>query len=348
MFQLEDLLVDSCQALLSTPRHRPTFAAVAGSRWPRALVRRAVGAFQALALPQADGPQALLLIGLSAGTALDLLGAIPDWRRRFDLVAAWVWDCWEPWPAAARQLDHVFVPVPEQQDEVRRATGVPVTLLPLAADVLRQGSAALERPIDLISYGRISPLHHQAFTAHYNRPDAARIYLRMVSRGSREPPPSGPWEARADRSETELLYQLLRRSSASLCFDTLYPSDRRFPHSFVTLRWFDAIATGCAALGRRPTTPEADRLLDWEDATVELPEDARESLRFVEGFLGDAPRLAALRARNHAQALARHDWRHRLRDLLAALGLPLPTRLGHELEQLARRAVEVRGATSAT
>jgi hypothetical protein len=152
--------------------------------------------------------------------------------------------------------------------------------------------------------------------------------------------PDAPYEQRTDHADASLLYQLLRKSKASLCFDTLYPGMRYFPHSFVTLRWFDAFATGCAAVGKRPITPEADRLMPWPDASLDLPEDPERAADLLEDLFEDRARLTRIRLRNHYEALARHDWRLRIRDLLRQLGLPLPSRLTQELEQLERKTAE--------
>jgi len=122
-----------------------------------------------------------------------------------------------------------------------------------------------------------------------------------------------------------------------------YPGMRQFPHSFVTMRWFECGAAGCGIIGKRPTTPLADELLDWEDATIELPDHPQESVKFVEEILQDTSRLNSIHQRNYAENLARHDLRYRIKTMLEQLGIGLPERLVNELSQLKRRYNQISG-----
>ncbi len=140
-----------------------------------------------------------------------------------------------------------------------------------------------------------------------------------------------------------LLFKILRRTKIALAFDTMYPGMRQFPYSFVTLRWFECGGAGCAILGKRPTAPVADELLCWEDATIELPDDAQASVEFIEELWQDKPRLEATHKRNYAENLARHDWRLRIKLALDCLGVPLPARLVEELSQLKALHARVSG-----
>lgn len=346
VFQLENLIAEVCGATIVTPRATPLYRALMppGRRWVPGL-RRLIPAFETVELPERKGPEVLLLLAISA-PGLDLLNAIPNWRARFDTVAAYLFDCWGWYPSVARKLDHLFVPLPEPIEDLRRRIRVPVTLLPFGVDALQQGSASPERPIDILSYGRIPEKYHRALAERFHRVDSRRLYLRLVPRPMRRYP-QAPYEQRNDRFDPELLFHLLRRAAISLCFDTTYPGMRQFPFSFVTLRWFDAIATGCAIVGKRPSTSEADRLLNWQDATIEVPEDPLKAADFIDELLDDKPRLAALRLRNHHHALARHDWRLRLLDIFKSLGIETPAPLAAELLLLSKRAHNIPGEDAA-
>jgi hypothetical protein len=188
-----------------------------------------------------------------------------------------------------------------------------------------------------LSYGRIPAHYRAAFSAAFNEPKSGRLFLRTEAR-TPVTFTRGPLDRRADHADFQLLYRLLRSSKASLCFDTLYPGMRRFPHSFVTLRWFDAFATGCAVVGKRPVTPEADRLMPWRDSTLELPDDPHLAVEMLEALFDDTARLERIRLRNHYEALAHHDWRLRARGIFEDLSLALPSGLRGELDQLAERA----------
>jgi hypothetical protein len=341
LFALEDLLVQTCdgQLLIPTPREI--------TRWLherrrhsapllKKIIRRTKGFYNPLDdFPRSpDKPNVLVAI-VQHGANLEILSSIPNWRERFDLVVAYVFDAWAPeiYPQYARQIDHLFVPMPEIIDTLQNYFGIPVSLLPFGADVLTHSSGSLNRPFDLMSYGRIPREFDRKFAEKFNQPDSERIYYRSTPRRS-EDFPKASYEDRRDREDTMLLFHILRRTKLALAFDTMYPGMREFPHSFVTLRWFDCTATGCAVIGKRPTTPLADELLCWEDSTIELPDDPQESIEFIEELLKDTPRLNAIHKRNYTESLARHDWRLRIKNMFEVLDLPLPDRLVDELSQL--------------
>lgn len=339
-YELEDLLVDTCDAHLLIPVMRESRQWVQRSRRHTAiflekLIRRTTGLYQFLeiSLPATGAANVLIVIGIS-GAQLELLSSIPKWRQRFDLVIAYVFDAWiwEAYPTFTNQLDHLFVPLPEVIPTLQAHFGIPVSLLPFGVDVLVHGSDGSDRPLDVISYGRIPAQFHQAFSKAFNQPESAQCYYRSLPRRTEYFPTRAYHEG--DRLDRQLLFHMLRRTKVALAFDTLYPGMRVFPHSFVTLRWFECGATGCAIVGKRPTTPLGDQLLNWQDAVIDLPDDPETSVQIVKDLLADSSQLQAICSRNYLENLSRHDWRLRIQDLLTQLNLPLPARLVYQLEQL--------------
>lgn len=354
VFELEDILVKTCNAQMLVPRlqgavrwaeQQPTLIKKISGK----LIRQTIGFYQ-LSEPLARSSNecnVLIMIALN-GSALEMLSSIPRWRQQFDIVAAYVFDSWlfECYPKYASELDHVFVPMPEIIEPLRAFLQVPVSLLPFASDVLTHGSGEADRPIDLMSYGRIPDAFEQAFSDRFNKPDSKHIYYRSTPRqGQRFPQQLSPTD-RETQHEMQL-YNLLRRSKLSIAFDTLYPGMRQFPFSFVTLRWFQSGAAGCGIVGKRPTTPLADELLDWQDATIELPDDPEASVDFIERLLSNPSRLLPIYQRNYLESLTRHDWRYRIEQMLTTLGVDLPDPLVNELRQIKLQAKAAKERLSA-
>ncbi|MBD2020133.1 glycosyltransferase family 1 protein [Leptolyngbya sp. FACHB-36] len=340
LFELEDILAQTCSATILAPLYR-SMMMWAQSRSPLLAkgIARTIGVYESTALPKSsDGPNVLLMV-LPFSARLQLLSSIPNWRSRFDVVAAYIFDAWSPeaYPSVARQLDHIFVPMPEIVNSIQSTLEVPVSLLPFASDVLTYGCGRLERTIDVISYGRIPPAHHLAFANAFDAPDSSRVYYRSTPRPGHDFAQVIPSDQQRHPLDTQQLYQRLQTSKLALAYDTLYPGMRQFPYSFVTLRWFQCGAAGCAVVGKRPTTPLADELLDWKDSTIDLPDDPCESVDFIHALLQDTPRLHAIHQRNYLRNLDRHDWRHRLQTLLTTLGLPLPHALAQQLDDVRSR-----------
>ncbi len=346
VYELENLIASTCNAMILAPGYRPAVQRARSTggrvnRWVEKAFGKTIGRYEPvpLMLPATTQPKVLLVTAI-CGADLNLLSAIKGWRQQFDCVAAYVFDAWglPIYPSFTRQLDHLFVPMPELITSLHQGLHIPVSFLPFGVDALRQGSGASDRPIDVISYGRIPQPFHKAFAAAFNQPQSAQLYYRATPR-RRDYAPILPYEQREDDRDRQLFFQLLRRTKLALAFDTLYPGMREFPHSFVTLRWFEGAAAGCAIIGKRPTTPVADQLFNWEDATIEIPDDPLAAIAFVQELLADFSRLATIRQRNYWHTLAQHDWRWRIQQIFQTLNLPIPHPLADEL-----RAVEAKVA----
>jgi len=340
VFELENIVVRTCNAQLLVPSARDLLIRSYGlappsDRIARKAIKRTTGFYKLAPLPELfDKPNVLLTIGLS-GSDLELLSSIPKWRQCFDLAIGYVFDAWDTgsYSKNVYHLDHLFVALPEVIHELKQYFGIPVSLLPFGADVLTQGSCQVKRSIDLMSFGRIPTQYHNAFLNKFNQPGSEQIYYKSTPRND-ERFPKLPYEKRKDEEDTLLLFHFLRNSQITLAFDTLYPGMRQFPYSFITLRWFYGWATGGAIVGKRPTTPLADELLNWEDATIELPDDPQKSVELIEELLQDTQRLHSIYRRNYVESLARHDWRYRIQSMLEKVKIPLPHLLHEELLQL--------------
>jgi hypothetical protein len=349
LFELEDIWAESLGADILVPIQRglvqqllarPKSSSLRRLGLP--LLRRTVTLYDPIQPGLARAESNILIVMALCGAELEMVMSIPQWRQQFDCVVGYVFDAWHPeyYPQAVRQLDHLFVPMPEIIPELQQAFGIPVSLLPFGTDALGQGSADAHRPIDLLSYGRIPPLHHQVFMQRFNTPGSQRLYYRLTPRPAQRFPQFAPAMQRS-REDTAYLYHVLRKTKLVLAYDTLYPGMRQFPHSFLTLRWFQGGATGCTIIGHRPTTPLADDLLDWPDSTIEFPEDMEDCVEMIENLLADRNRLHQISQRNYLQNLRRHDWRLRLQELLQRLGLESPPQLRQQLEQIHTRVEQL-------
>lgn len=342
LFELEDILLQTCDAQLLVTTARGVKQLLHNQPKNMAtpllekIINRTVGNYNPInySFPSSDRRNVLFIIGLN-GADLYQLSSLPRWRKNFDLVVAYIFDAWDfnIYPKYTHLLDHLFVPMPEIIEPLQKNFGIPVSLLPFGADVLTHGSDEFDRPFDLTSYGRIPEKYHRAFSQKFNNPDSKRIYYRSTPRPV-EQFPKRPYEERRDREDVLFLFKILRKTKLALAFDTMYPGMRRFPYSFVTLRWFECGGAGCAIIGKRPTTPLSKELLSWEDATIELPDDPQESTEFIENLLDDRQRLEAIHKRNYLENLTRHDWRLRIKSMLDQLNIPLPERLVDDLSKI--------------
>lgn len=265
------------------------------------------------------GSRGLFVVAMNP-SRLDMLDALPsDWRSRFDVVVGYVFDAFEQgWEAHADRFDHLFVPIRRSAKLLGESIAAQVHELAMAADVVHYGSArrSADRMISVNGYGRQHREHLEAFADLWNRPDSDRVVFHeglMV---------------RDVMRQRAVFWQLLTRSRIAMAYDVRSTQGAgRFPYSLLSQRWFESLAAGCAVVGRRARCPEAEELLDWDDATIELPEDTNEAIELVDQLLRDSDRLDAIHQRNYNEMLARHDWRHRLATMHQKIELDLPPSL---------------------
>ncbi len=328
--ELEDVLAEMTGATVLAPRSVDELSVVLAGLPPR----------------QGDLFVAAISLAQFSGSVKNIAG----WRRPFRNVFVYVFDAWlnastQPAPGwrgrisryarAIHGVDQIFVPAASAVMPFQEACGVPVAYLPMAADVKRFGSMQAHRPISVNAYGRQHPGHVAALSVAFNEGSSERVlhHTDHFQVG----------DVTNHRQHRAFFWKLLSLSRLALAYDPMRvdPGGRQFPLAFLAQRWFESLAAGCVVLGFRPRCAETDLLLDWQDATIEVPEDSRQFLAFVEALLKDTLRLEAARTRNYLNMLRAHDWSHRVTDMLATMERPVgelarqrPTGLAHTFERL--------------
>ena len=165
----------------------------------------------------------------------------------------------------------------------------------------------------------------------FNRPESDRLFYSTNFIRSTE---LIDW-----RRYRATFWQILRQSKLSMAYDQLYynPSGTN-EIAYVGPRWFEGLAAGTVVVGKAPQTPDVPRLLDWEDATIDLPDDAEPAVQAICDLLDDGPRVEAAICRNLVNMNLKHDWRHRAAAMLAVLGLAVPGKLTDQIGELKDRA----------
>jgi hypothetical protein len=286
---------------------------------------RQVGAL----LPRRRDKEPCLLVAAQPGH-LQTMAEVATWRHSYSEVAAYVidsfWDDRIPFVARSRHLiDQYFVTDGELVPSWQRTTGTPTAFLPFGADVLRRGSAAADRPVDVQRMGRQPETWDDDAEA-----GAAAARLGLVHRGR---PPFVDGDADANQRS---VMAAMAAAKYTLSFSNL-ASPAPYTHltrEYLTGRWTDALASGAVVAGIAPRCAAAEAVL-WPEATLDLGTTDRERGLAVlrEAAQSWTPAQAQL---NHARALERVDWRWRLQQVASTMGWHAP-RLEAELDELRRR-----------
>jgi hypothetical protein len=266
---------------------------------------------------------------------LTYLMVIEGWRTRYRKIVVWIFDSFwlEYIPRQLRlrcPFDHVFVTETEDLGAWRKILGVPVDWLPWGADVLRLGSAAAERPIDVVRVGRQPP--------GWEDDSVTRVAVEQRGLSFQGRPLSRP-----DASDNEReLTQTFSRAKFTLSFSNrVSPALQTHPRrEYITARWTDALAAGATVAGIPPQSEGVQELL-WPAALFDLKtvklDDALEVLKAA------VREWTPARARtNYAGSLERLDWRWRLEKVARAFDRPLPPPLENELTGLRTRLAAAR------
>ncbi|HET9156397.1 MAG TPA: glycosyltransferase, partial [Myxococcaceae bacterium] len=355
MYEFEDLAFELLNADLALPTQRAAlersrkvykaFRHLTGSRWIADLMRPAGDAFTV----QRD--YALFLAVFNHPYELFNLRALKDWRARSRFAACYVNEAWEAeLPVYLVELlstfDHIFVGVAGSRDVLARVSGRPCSYLPMGVDALRFAprlSPPSSRLIDVCGIGRRSDVTHAALLDLARR-EGLFYYYDTMKRG-RGAGQAVTFEV-IDPGEHRLLFANLLKRSRYFIANRAW-ADRpslTLGKEEIPSRFYEGAAAGAIMLGEPPDTDEFRRQFDWPEAVVPTPFHAAEIGQVIRALDSDPARAARIRADGVEQALRRHDWSHRLRDVLAAAGMPATPALCSRQERLAALAEQVRPA----
>lgn len=350
-YEFEDVISSVMDADMVVPR---TLEPVELSRKAYKLVRylsgsRGVAAAMLAPLlrPVLDKEYDLFLPVFSHPHQLFALSCVPDWRKRCRKAVCYIVEAWAHMlPGYLLELlsefDHVFVNAQHVVGTISKKIGRPCSYLSQGVDTLRfcPWPDPPPRTIDVCNIGRRSPVTHEKLLEaarqgrifyYYDtvKPAAKQVTFRVSS---------GP-------EHRLLLASLLKRSRYFIANRARAnePEVTR-GRDEIAGRYFEGAAAGAIVLGDPPDIEEFRQRFDWPDAVISMPFDAPEVLRRIEELDADPRRQERIRKENVANSLLRHDWVHRLRTMIDAVGMPAPPAMLEREARLKALAAEVRRA----
>jgi hypothetical protein len=93
----------------------------------------------------------------------------------------------------------------------------------------------------------------------------------------------------------------------------------------VPARFYEGAAAGTVMIGQAPDCEPFRQLFDWRDAVIAIDPNSSDVENVLTELAGQPERLWEASRRNAAEALLRHDWSYRWKQILAIAGLePMP------------------------
>ena len=287
------------------------------------------------------GPHVLLHTIMSPWDLRVASRLAPVWNR-FDHHVANVIENINSGSRASRflsQYDIVTCFCDDLRRDLERDFGVSTLHWPSHTDVLENTSVGSRRPIDLLEVGRRDLDRYRRIEAFFRASPERPFMLDFSTR----PNASDPAPAAVEFSR---LMNTYARAHVTFC-ETPASNVRFEGRGPLTARWVHAWTAGCTIIGTRPRGSGVDRLIDWPESTLELPGNPDDQIPFILEVLADRDGLKRRRHRNAAEALRRHDTRHRLASLFDHLGLTRPDRLNSKLAEIESKACKIEAALTA-
>jgi Glycosyl transferases group 1 len=254
------------------------------------------------------------------------INAIEDWKDKCKVSVCWIDELWlaelpqhKYWLHALRKFDHVFVSCLETVEPLSKLIEKPCRWLPGAVDALRFSPypQAPARVVDVYSIGRrIEAIHKELLRAGEN---GSLFYLYDTFAGSL----SGVYDYKQHR---QLFSSIAKRSK----FFMVAPGKVNSPgetrgQEEIGRRYYEGAAAGTVMIGQSPDCESYRKMFPWPDAVIKIQPDGSDVLDVIARLERVPEQVLAISQRNAAEALLRHDWLYRWKELIQTAGLePLP------------------------
>ena len=252
------------------------------------------------------------------------LHRLPGWRQSCRRAVCFLLEAWTnfvdrdaDYYRLLRDFDDVYLFTPASAPALR-SLGVPAPQF-LAAGTDALTFAPWRRPgprsLDVLSYGRTSPLVHAQLLEMARADEIAYLYDSMSD------------GVVTDFPQHRLLQaSMMKRSSFFIAHRINDSPERRRRtggEESLSTRYFEGAAGGAVMLGTSPPVAEFDDNFDWPDAVIDLPWDARDVRELLRELAQQPERLALARANAIGNSLLRHDWVHRWETVLSGADMSL-------------------------
>jgi hypothetical protein len=271
------------------------------------------------------------------------LNAIKGWKDHCKTSVCWVDELWAAsipaqkyWLHALKQFDHVFVAMSGTVAPLSEAIDRPCRYLPPAVDALRFTPCPdpPTRVIDVFSIGRRQESIHEALLKAAGRRDIFYVHDTFAGLSL-----ANVYDRRQHRDHFANLAKRSRYFMVAPGKIDCFGETRG--QTEVAGRYFEGAAAGTVMLGQAPNCEAFQDMFPWPDAVIEIQPDGSDVIEVLARLGSEPERVSALGRRNAAEALLRHDWVYRWKEILRVVGLePSPRMLERErrLKELAALA----------
>ncbi|MCC7343146.1 MAG: glycosyltransferase family 1 protein [Bryobacterales bacterium] len=275
----------------------------------------------------------------------DLLhvNAIEGWEDFCKTSVCWLDEMWavdlplmKHWLPALRRFDHVFIGCNGTIGALSGDLGRPCHWLPGGADTIRFSPYPNPpvRVIDVYGIGRRREGIHRALLRSAANNEIFYLYDSFPEIAELE-----PYDYRHHR---DLFANLLKRSRYFMVAPGKFDSNEHLGQVEIGYRYFEGVAGGAILIGETVAGEGFREMFPWPNAVVPVQPDGSDACEVLASLNSDPHRVSAISRRNAAEALLRHDWVHRWKEIFRYAGVaPSPALRAREqrLQELASLAL---------
>jgi Glycosyl transferases group 1 len=250
------------------------------------------------------------------------INAIEGWQDRCRTSVCWISEMWAAriplckyWIHSLRRFDHIFVSAQGSVAALSDAIGRPCRWLPDAVDTLRftPYPNPPARVIDVYSIGRRREEIHRALRKAEGRTDIFYVYDTFGGSMS---------DVLNYREHRDFLSNMAKRSR----YFVVAPAkvgilEETGGQVEIGARYYEGASAGTVMIGQAPECEAFQELFPWQDAVMSLQADGSDVINVLSSLKAEPERLSAISRRNAAEALLRHDWVYRWKEILRVAGI---------------------------
>jgi spore maturation protein CgeB len=262
------------------------------------------------------------------------INAIEGWKDQCKVSVCWIDELWaadipqfEYWIHALKKFDYVFVSGLDTVETLSKVIDKPCRWLPGAVDTVRFSPypSSPPRVVDVYSLGRrCEEIHKELFRAAEN---GSIFYLYDTFEGSLS-------DVSNYRQHRILLSNIAKRSKYFMVAPgkVNLPGETRGQEE-IGRRYYEGAAAGTVMIGQAPDCDSFRKMFPWPDAVIQVQPDGSDVLNVIARLDRMPEQVRAISQRNVAEALLRHDWVYRWKELLQVAGLaPMPAMAARETQ----------------
>jgi hypothetical protein len=102
----------------------------------------------------------------------------------------------------------------------------------------------------------------------------------------------------------------------------------------VGARYYEGASAGTVLIGHAPECEAFGELFPWQDAVISLQADGSDVIKVLSSLEAEPERISAISRRNAAEALLRHDWVYRWKEILRVAGIEPSPRMKLRAQRL--------------